>query len=57
MLLTLVTGLKFVGSDGLFLAPEKCTELFEIADKGKRKRINCTIITTSQGGSRSLPTR
>jgi len=27
-------GLKFVGSDGLFLAPDKCVELFAIADKG-----------------------
>lgn len=27
-------GLKFVGPDGLFLAPQKCLELFAIADKG-----------------------
>eukprot|EP01113_Clastostelium_recurvatum_P012398 TRINITY_DN1643_c0_g1_i1.p1 TRINITY_DN1643_c0_g1~~TRINITY_DN1643_c0_g1_i1.p1 ORF type:complete len:461 (+),score=70.14 TRINITY_DN1643_c0_g1_i1:56-1438(+) len=27
-------GLKFVGSDGLFLSPEKCAELFSLADSG-----------------------
>jgi len=27
-------GLKFVGSDGLFLSPDKCTELFAIAAAG-----------------------
>jgi phosphomannomutase len=28
-------GLKFVQSDGLFLSPDKCKELFAIADKGE----------------------
>eukprot|EP01112_Ceratiomyxa_fruticulosa_P010442 TRINITY_DN2768_c0_g2_i1.p1 TRINITY_DN2768_c0_g2~~TRINITY_DN2768_c0_g2_i1.p1 ORF type:complete len:460 (-),score=97.33 TRINITY_DN2768_c0_g2_i1:287-1666(-) len=27
-------GLKFVGSDGLFLSPDKCVELFALADSG-----------------------
>jgi hypothetical protein len=29
------TGLKFVDRDGLFLSPEKCTEMFAIADARK----------------------
>lgn len=34
--LTYRAGLKFVDRDTLFLSPEKCTELFAIADKADR---------------------
>lgn len=31
----MITGLKFVDKDGLFLSPEKCKKMFTIADEHK----------------------